>query len=356
MKILHSADLHLDSAFVGRSADAIAALRRAQLRLPGLLAELCRAHGCDLMLLSGDLFDGNWTMDSVDALRSALAAAAVPVFISPGNHDFCSPDSPWLRESWPENVHIFKEHTIQSVAVPSLNCRVYGAGFESMDCGSLLEDFAREGDEQFHIAVLHGDPTQKKSPYNPISQAQVAASGLDYIALGHVHKAGSFRAGNTLCAWPGCPMGRGFDELEEKGVYLVTVEKQTQAEFIPLDTPRFYDLEVEILTDPAAAVESVLPAMGNEHHYRITLTGEWDALDSAALQEQFARFPNLELRDRTVPVTDLWACAGEDSLEGMYFGMLKSAMEEADEEQQQLLTLAAKLSRRILDGREVVLP
>ena len=356
MKILHSADLHLDSAFAGRSPEAVAALRRAQLRLPGLLADLCRKHGCDMMLLSGDLFDGSWTRDSVDALRNALADAAVPVFISPGNHDFCAPGSPWLRETWPDNVHIFRKNSIESVVRPDLDCRVYGAGFETMDCGALLEGFSKEGDEKYHIGVLHGDPTQKKSPYNPITQAQVAASGLDYLALGHVHKAGSFRAGNTLYAWPGCPMGRGFDELEEKGLLLVTVGEQTDAEFIPLDTPRFYDLEAEILTDPASAVASVLPAMSNDHHYRITLTGEWDDLDVSGLRAQFARFPNLELRARTVPVTDLWEQAGEDSLEGLYFGMLKTAMEEADEEERRLLTLAAKLSRRILDGREVVLP
>ena len=356
MKILHSADWHLDSAFVGRSAEAVAALRRAQLQLPGLLAELCRAHKCDMMLLSGDLFDGNCTKQSVDALRKALEQVAVPVFISPGNHDFIAPDSPWLQESWPDNVHIFKENTMQSVAVPGLDCRVYGAGFTSMDCGALMEDFQKEGQEKFHIAVVHGDPAQKKSPYNPISQAQVAASGLDYMALGHVHKAGSFRAGKTLCAWPGCPMGRGFDELEEKGVLLVTLDEQTLAEWIPLDTPRFYDLEVEILTDPASAVASALPAVGNGHHYRITLTGEWNDLDIGQLQAQFAQFPNLELRDRTVPVTDLWEQAGEDSLAGMYFGMLKTAMESADEEEQKILTLAAKISRRILDGREVELP
>ena len=356
MKILHSADIHLDSAFVGRSVDAVAALRRAQLRLPGLLAELCRRQNCDMMLLSGDVFDGNWTKDSVDALRKALADVAVPVFISPGNHDFCDMDSPWIRESWPENVHIFKENAIQSVALPNLDCRVYGAAFTSMDCSALLEGFQKEGEETYHIAVLHGDPAQKKSPYNPITQAQVASSGLDYIALGHVHKAGSFRAGQTLCAWPGCPMGRGFDELEEKGVYLVEVGEHVQAEFVLLDTPRFYDLEAEILTDPVSAVAAVLPAVGNDHHYRITFTGEWDGLDLPQLQAQFTQFPNLELRDRTVPVTDLWACAGEDSLEGTYFGMLKTALDGASEEEQQILTLAAKLSRRILDGREVVLP
>ncbi len=356
MKILHSADLHLDSAFTGRSPEAVARLRRELLRIPGKIAAICKEQGCDLLLLSGDLFDGPWTAESVHALKSALKDAAVPVFISPGNHDFCVPDSPWTAEIWPENVHIFKNPVIESVAVPELDCRVYGAGFVSMDCAALLEEFHTEGGEAYHIGVLHGDPLQKKSPYNPITQAQVAASGLHYLALGHVHKTGSFLAGNTLCAWPGCPMGRGFDEQEEKGVLLVTVDRQIKAEFIGLDGPQFFDLEAEILGDPASALEAVLPAVGNEDYYRITLTGEWDELDLDALRSQFDQFPNLELRDGTVPVTDLWGCVGEDSLQGVYFGLLHSAMADADEKEQEILTLAAKISRRILDGREVVLP
>lgn len=356
MKILHSADLHLDSAFQGHTADAAAALRQALLRVPGRLAELCQAHDCDLMLLSGDLFDGPYTPESLRALKTALQEAAVPVFIAPGNHDFCGPDSPWLRESWPENVHIFMKSVIESVSLPALDCRIYGAAFQSMDCGPLLEDFHTEGPETYHIAVLHGDPLQRRSPYNPITQAQVESSGLNYLALGHVHKAGSFRAGDTLCAWPGCPMGRGFDELEEKGVLLVTVENAVTADCIPLDTPRFYDLEGEIITDPAMTVAAMLPAVGNEDHYRITLTGQWDDLDLDALRQQFARFPNLQFRDHTVPVADLWGSIGEDSLEGEYFRRLHDALQTAGEADKTIIELAAKISRRILDGQEVALP
>ena len=40
------------------------------------------------------------------------------------------------------------------------------------------------------------------------------------MALGHIHKRTEpLRFGNTVCAWPGCPEGRGFDELGEKGFY-----------------------------------------------------------------------------------------------------------------------------------------
>lgn len=356
MKILHSADWHLDSAFTGRSEETARYLRSRLLQVPEQVAALCKQHGCDLLLLSGDLFDGPCSAESLHIVKKVLAEVAIPVFIAPGNHDFCGPGSPWLAENWPENVHIFTKPVLESFALPELDCRVYGAGYTSMDCPALLEDFHAEDSEGCRIAVLHGDPVQKNAPYCPITQAQVASSGLTYLALGHVHKGGAFRAGETLCAWPGCPMGRGFDELEEKGVLLVTVGQSAQAEFIPLDGPRFYDLEAPILTSPSDALDGVLPAVGNQDFYRVTLTGEWDNVDLGALRAEFARFPNLELRERTVPVPDLWGCIMEDSLEGTYFRLLHEAMEGEDDKTREILTLAAKISRKILDGQEVVLP
>lgn len=356
IKMLHAADLHLDSAFAGRSETATARLRTQLRSVPEKIANLCRRECCDLLLLSGDLFDGSYTKESLLALKNALEEVAIPTFISPGNHDFCALGSPWLSEVWPENVHIFKNPVVESVELPELDCRIYGAGFTSMDSDPLLENFRVVGQEKYHIGVFHGDPMQKSTPYNPISKAQVAASGLDYLALGHVHKCGSFREGKTLCAWPGCSMGRGFDELEEKGVLLVTLEQTASAQFIPLDTPRFYDWEVTVLTDAQDAIAARLPAMGNEDFYRITLNGECDAPNLTELYRHFSAFSNLELRDRTQPVVDIWENAGADSLEGVYFKMLHEIYEQADEQSKKIALLAAKISKKILDGSEVALP
>ena len=350
MKIIHAADLHLGTPFTGRSQTQVAHLKKALLQVPGKIAELCKAHGCDLLLLSGDLFDGAASAESVQALKNALKDVGIPTFITPGNHDFCGPESPYLTSLWPENVHIFTKPVMESVALPALDCRIYGAGYQSMDCGALLENFRAEGEETYHIGVLHGDPIQKNAPYCPITQAQAAASGLRYLALGHVHKAGSFTAGETLCAWPGCPMGRGYDEIGEKGVYLVTLEDTVTLEFLPLDTPRFYDSEAEVLSAPRETVASLLPPVQTQDFYRITLTGECETFDLTALS--FPQCPNLELRDRTTPPADLWGCIGEDSLEGTYFRLLHEVLVEDKE----TATLAAKISRKILDGQEVVLP
>lgn len=349
MKILCSADWHLDAPMAAGDDS----LRQALLTVPGKIAELCRQENCDLVLLSGDLFDGAYTQESVSALRSALAEMAVPVFIAPGNHDHMG-IGPWKTEVFPDNVFVFTQPHMMTVALPELNAWVCGAGYTSMDCPALLEGFSASDPNATTIGILHGDPTVATSPNCPVTRQQVEKSGLDFLALGHIHKGGAFTAGKTLCAWPGCPMGHGYDEQGEKGVLIVTIDDAAEARFVPLDTPRFYDLTADAGDDAAAAIDKLLPAVGDGNYYRITLTGPSQPLDLPALQNKFSRFPHLTLRDRTTPPLDIWGDAGSDSFEGTYFGLLKQALE--DTEDKDTVLLAAKISRQLLEGQEVSLP
>lgn len=355
MKILHSADWHLDSPFSGYSPEQQDTLRRELKKVPARVAEICLREACDLVLLSGDIFDGPYTRDSLDLVRDALRTCRVPVFIAPGNHDFCAPGSPWLEESWPENVHIFTGD-MESVSLPELDCRVYGAAFRSMDSPSLLEGFHADGEERFCVAVLHGDPTNAASPYSPLTMAQIRDSRLDYLALGHIHKAGMFHAGGTICAWPGCPMGRGFDELGERGVYITKLGDGYDVRFVPLQTLRFYEQEVDT-SDVGAipALEAILPGFGSRDFYRITLKGDGEGTPDA-LQDYFQHIPNLQLRDQRQERVDVWASVEEDTFQGAYFRRLKELADGEDEKTRRQAELAAELSRKLLDGREVTLP
>lgn len=356
MKILHSADWHLDSPLVGYSDEQANYLRSELLKIPDKVVSLCKKEKCDLLLLAGDLFDGAYTNESLRSVRFALEDAGVPVFITPGNHDFCSPSSPYLTESWPENVHIFTRPAMESVTLKELDCKVYGAGYQAMDCPALLKDFRAEGAERWHIGVLHADPLTSGSPYAPLTPLQVKASGLHYLALGHIHKEGSFNAGDALCAWPGCPMGHGFDESGIKGALVVTLEENVNTRFVPFDTPRFFDEKVDVGESAADTIADLLPPVQTKDHYRITLTGYSAPIDIAAIAAAFPHVPNLELRDRTAPEIDLWALIGEDTLEGVYFKTLHEGLETDSEKLQRCLKLAARISRQILDGQEVVLP
>ena len=356
MKILHTADWHLDSPFTGLDPENASFLRQEMSRLPEKITKLCKVEKCDMLIIAGDLFDGPYTKQTMTILRSAFSQLDVPVILTPGNHDFCNPDSPYEKEQWPENVHIFTNSKITALPFPELDCVIYGAGYESMDCPGLLKDFHPVQDARWHIGVLHGEANNASSPYCPVTRTQIQNSGLHYLALGHIHKLGNVRAGNCICAWPGCPMGRGFDELGPKGVILVDFTQEIKATFIPLDNPRFYDEEVEAGQDAAASLAAILPAMESSDFYRVTLTGYSNSLDLDVLQAQFPHIPNLWLRDETVPEVDLWGSIGKDTLEGVYFSLLKQAAESDSAVLADRANLAARISRKILDGQEVKLP
>lgn len=352
LKILHSADWHMDSPFAAFTEAQRQSLRSAQREIPVKIAEACRTQGCDLVLLAGDIFDGRWTRETLELVQQALAECHVPVLISPGNHDPWGPDCPW-EEPWPSNVCVFPK-MMARLDLPHLDCRVYGAGFSSMDCPSLLEGFRAEEGPKWQIGLFHGDPTGASSNYNPVTTAQIRNCGLDYLALGHIHKLGGLEIGRTVCGWPGCPMGRGWDETGEKGYLIVTLDNGTRIQPVSLDTTRFYQKTVEVGDDPAAALEAALPAMSRDF-YRVTLQG-YGSPDLQTLCRRFDRLPNLELRDQTTTPVNVWSQAGEDSLRGVYFQRLKDAAEMADPEERQRILLAAEISQMLLEGREVKLP
>ena len=88
LKVLHGAAFHLDSPFSGLKPDAAARRRGEQRELLARLTDLAREREADLVLLSGDLLDGDLVFrETVQALARALGEIPCPVFLAPGNHD-----------------------------------------------------------------------------------------------------------------------------------------------------------------------------------------------------------------------------------------------------------------------------
>ena len=327
------------------------------------LAEYVRSHGVDLVLLSGDLFDTDCAFrDTTETLAAAFARMEVPVLVAPGNHDCLAPGSAWDTAVWPDNVHIFRESRMTAVDFPKWNLTVHGAAFTAPDCTeSLLSGFTAPNNGRIHIGLLHGEVEAAEARYNSISRQDIAASGLAYLALGHIHKrAGLQVSGNTLWAWPGCMEGRGFDELGEKGFYegVIADDGVVTLTFVPFARRRCEILTVDVTgQNPRAAVEAALPPDTADHLYRILLTGETGAagVNIAALQESFdERFYALELRDHTRMAEDVWARAEEDSLRGLFLRNLRTKLNAAaTEEERAHITRAARFGLAALDGRDL---
>ena len=356
LKIIHGADFHLDSPFSGLSPDQAARRRGEQRELLDRLAALAREKGADLVLLAGDLLDSERVFrENAQALRAALAAIPCPVFIAPVNHDFYSPRSVWTSLDWPENVHIFTSDALEAVELPG--CTLWGRAFsDAHQTACPLEGLAVPGDGRLHIACVHGC-VGTGNDYGPITPGEIAASGLDYLALGHVHQgSGLQREGGTWWAYPGCPEGRGFDETGEKGVLYVEAEPgRVTAQFVPLAKVR-YEIITADITGPDGALFNILEALPGKTSdliCRLILTGEGDAPNLANLQQTLApEFYGLTLIDRTRLPQDLWARREEDALTGLF---LRTMWDKCQgEPDNPLWQLAARYGLAALEGGEEV--
>jgi len=356
LKLLHASDFHLDSPH-RRLDDRKALIRRKELRnLPARLARLAAEERVDLVLLPGDLFDGERVYpETIQALAEALASIPVPVFIAPGNHDYCRPGSPYLTAEWPDNVHIFTRSGMESVELPELNCVVHGCAFtDAHREDDPLDGFAAPDDRKVHLLCVHGE-VGKEGRYGPIAPQSLARSGAAYAALGHVHAAsGLQREGGTVWAYPGCPEGRGFDELGEKGVLTVTVENgRVEGQFHPL-CERQYRIE----TVEAARFQSSLPAAASPDLVRIVLTGESESAPDLEALTALAQpcFFHVELRDETTLPQELWARESEDTLTGLFLREMRRKLENAAPEERGTVLLATRFGLAALEGREDVRP
>ncbi|MDR0862746.1 MAG: DNA repair exonuclease [Oscillospiraceae bacterium] len=357
MKILHAADLHLDSPFDGLSA-AESAIRRSEQRdLLARIAELAQSERVDVVLLAGDLFDSVASFyQTHETLLRAFESMDAQIFIAPGNHDYYCPKSPYAHVKFPENVHIFKSETIERVDLPHLNASIYGAGFTAPSSPPLLRGFIADDADSLNIMVLHGDTSG--DVYNHVSEADVASSGLDYLALGHVHTfSGILKAGKTRYAYSGCAEGRGFDETGKMGVIIGEITKSVcDLRFVPLGGREYVitSLDLTGATDALAAISAATMSVSTRDTVRIILSGAYDGrVNTRELEKQLSeRFFRVQVRDNTRPVRDVWDGANEDTLRGAFLREMRTRYDAADGGGKTHVLLAVRFGLSALDSGE----
>lgn len=341
IRILHAADLHLDSPFSSCTCAEGAKYRALQRQLPARLVELANERECHMLLLAGDVFDSEEVHpETVKALQDALTGFHGQVFIAPGNHDPYTETSVWAQCQWPDNVYIFQED-YACFNMEYLGCRVHGGAFLQEQCHVLLPRVKRQG--YLQIGVYHGDCVTV-SPYRRIEKEEIGHSGFDYLALGHIHKRSMpAKQGKTWYGWPGVTMGRGFDETGTCGaLYVQLSEGQCQTEFLPLEAPRYLTMVI------APDTPLQLPADSENIHCRMRFVGQREPMDVQALYETCApHFLSLQILDETEPLPDLWEACGDGTLRGMALDVIRK------HEDPDLAELAAKYLLAALEGREM---
>lgn len=257
MKLVHAADLHLDSPLIGLEryeGAPVQRLRNATREALSNLVDLCIAEEAALLLIAGDLYDGGWKDYSTGlyfaAQMTRLREAEVRVVWLRGNHDAASQLMKQL--ALPENVRELssKKPTTLELSLGGEDVALHGQGFSTRDVtDNLALGYPSPIAGAVNIGLLHtalgGRPGHDL--YAPCSLEDLVQKGYDYWALGHVHQR-EVLAEDPFVLFPGNLQGRHAREIGPKGASLVTVEggRVRRVEPQALDVVRWSVTQVDV--------------------------------------------------------------------------------------------------------------
>jgi DNA repair exonuclease SbcCD nuclease subunit len=205
--LVHSSDLHVDDDRIAarHGGDGIAGLR-------SVLAT-ARQLGADIVVLAGDTFDNHMvTAATIERAGEVLAEAGLPVVILPGNHDPVTPNSVYVRGRFAAipNLRIIGMTHDRAVLFPDHELEIWGNAHRDYHDMVPLRDPPPRA-MRWHVAMGHGHYEPPETWHNPlrpswlISDAMIAATAADYVALGHWDRAAKVGGGAVPAYYSGSP-------------------------------------------------------------------------------------------------------------------------------------------------------
>ncbi|MGH7048424.1 MAG: metallophosphoesterase family protein [Stellaceae bacterium] len=205
VRLVHSSDIHVDDDRNARDGDGAAGLREVLVS--------ARALQADILVLAGDTFDSNQLGAAViERAGRLLAEAEMPVVILPGNHDPAVADSVYLRGAFARipNLAILGVTHEEAVAFAEHDLEIWGhAHRDYFDMAPLRGPRPRS--TRWQIAVGHGHyepPATRADPLRPswvFGDEEIAATGADYLALGHWDRPMQVGDGTVPAYYSGSP-------------------------------------------------------------------------------------------------------------------------------------------------------
>lgn len=362
VRFLHLADVHLDTAFEGRSAALRDHLRSA------LRTSFRRAVDCaldedvDAVLIAGDLFDDDrlsvTTEDFLVEQLERLATSEITVVYTTGNHDPGGRDFRASKIDWPEGVHYVDRR--DPVEIPVLGregeqkATVVAAGHASaQEQENLAARFPETEGSVPHVGLLHAHVTsaaqvEAHDRYAPCNVDDLQARDYAYWALGHIHT--RQKVCDTPTAWyPGNLQGRTPRETGARGGLLVTLhaDRAPDVEFRPFAPTRWEHLVLDSLDD-VQTIRALIRVMrttfeaetegahASDWLLRVDLAGpcpladdlndadQVEELEEIAAERLDVRDVEIRTRGLTPPV-DVEAFRGETHLAGEVLSVLEAA-------------------------------
>ena len=385
LRLLHTADVHLGARYADLG-EAATAQRERQFAAFRASIDLAIAEKIDLFLVAGDLFDSNVqprrSVDRVAAELKRLVGERIRAVLIPGTHDvydrasiYRSYDLPALAGANGTDFVTLLTPGQPSVRLETLDLTVHAHVFATKRAPrSPLAGLDVSGDPStWQIGMVHGSiaiPKQTEHDEVVITTDEIAASKLDYLALGHWHSSSRGKAGSTVYAYSGAPEPVALDQDRAGKVLLVSLDLHDGKRDVQIQERRvgktaFQKFEVDAATigSQPALIEDLRMLANPDIVMDVRLIGvRPDALDvheeeiEAALADAFLK---IRVRDRSVPPLSDGPLPPEDTILGAFVRDIEAGIAELEAADN--LDGAAeardvlRLGRLLLAGEEVTL-
>jgi DNA repair protein SbcD/Mre11 len=390
LRIIHTADVHLGARHDDLGEQA-AAQRERQFAAFKAAVDLAVAEKVDLFLVAGDLFDSNVqprrSVERVAAELKRLAEARIRSVIIPGTHDvydrasiYRAYDLPAMSGSAPgDDMVTVLDPDHPSIHLGALQTVVHGRVFATKRAphsplqGLSVDDAPDAPPVTWRIGMVHGSiaiPGRTEHDEVVITPEEIAASGLDYLALGHWHSAQTGKSGAVTYAYPGAPEAVALDQDRAGKVLLVELEEEAGGRGARIaerqvGRTRFEKSEIDAATvaDQPRLIELLGARADPDLVLDVRLVGvRRDDLDLDLAEIETALAPSflkVRVRDGSMPALTEGPLPSEDTIAGAFIRDLEARIAQleaagSDGEATEARD-ALRLGRLLLAGHEVSL-
>jgi DNA repair exonuclease SbcCD nuclease subunit len=175
--------------------------------------EAARNVNADVVLLAGDTFECHRLPgELLERVADVIAAAGVPVIVLPGNHDPAVVEAVFHHRALAgiDNLHVLGIDNDAAVEFSHLDLEVWGR--PHLDYLDMIPfESVRPRRTRWQVAMGHGhyvpapDRSIRLRPSWLIGDAELMATGADYVALGHWNRAIKVGTGEVAAYYSGSP-------------------------------------------------------------------------------------------------------------------------------------------------------
>lgn len=238
IKLIHTSDVHLESDTFGRSEEGKAYRSRIQWAFHKVVDRVLEEDAA-LFLIAGDLFDSNRVPEAgIEFVYKELSRVSCPVVLIPGNHDCYDHRSIYKKMDFTaigSHVYPLTKEEGSIIEFPYLDATIWGKGMVEHDHKFRpVADVLPRPRDHWYIGMAHGyfvddDEMQRSSLIKP---EEIAQSGLDYLALGHVHVFSDLSQGETKACYPGTPAPLHLGVNDGGSVVVATLDPEAGVSFV----------------------------------------------------------------------------------------------------------------------------